>query len=148
MMYDKNGIEIRTGDIVRITGAYFKCDNRVFFVSCSPGDPGWLGKDYSLHKLNSRTGELTDHNSIASWPLQSYVSDRAKSAEASAWNKKHAEIEVIDSVNTDHVRAHFLESARIADEQAEYLSQIRLPQPAENRRDPAAPGSGGIPVPV
>lgn len=28
-MLDKNGIEIKTGDIVRITGAYFKTDNAV-----------------------------------------------------------------------------------------------------------------------
>lgn len=31
-MFDKNGHEIKTGDIVEITGAYFKNDNGLYFV--------------------------------------------------------------------------------------------------------------------
>ena len=40
-MFDKNGHEIKTGDIVEITGAYFKNDNGLYFVDNSPGDPNW-----------------------------------------------------------------------------------------------------------
>ena len=39
-MLDKNGIEIKTGDVVEITGAYFKNDNGLYFVERSAGDPG------------------------------------------------------------------------------------------------------------
>ena len=50
MMLDKNGVEIRTGCIVEITGAYFKNDNGLYFVQRSPGDPSWSGSDYCLKK--------------------------------------------------------------------------------------------------
>ena len=49
-MLDKNGVEIRTGCIVEITGAYFKNDNGLYFVQRSPGDPSWCGKDYCAKK--------------------------------------------------------------------------------------------------
>lgn len=43
-MLDKNGVEIKTGDIVEISGAYFKNDNGLYFVTHSPGDPTWSGR--------------------------------------------------------------------------------------------------------
>ena len=36
-MLDKNGIEIKTGDVVEITGAYFKNDNGFYYVEHSAG---------------------------------------------------------------------------------------------------------------
>ena len=44
-MTDKNNVEIKAGDIVEITGAYFKHDNALYFVEHIPGDPGWIGGD-------------------------------------------------------------------------------------------------------
>ena len=44
-MLDKNGVEIRTGCIVEITGAFFKNDNGLYFVDRSPGDPSWCGQE-------------------------------------------------------------------------------------------------------
>ena len=41
MMLDKNGVELRTGCVVEIAGAYFKNDNSFWFVEKVPGDPGW-----------------------------------------------------------------------------------------------------------
>ena len=38
-MVDKNGVEMKTGDIVRVSGAYFKNDNGLWFIERSPGDP-------------------------------------------------------------------------------------------------------------
>ena len=35
-MLDKNGIEIKTGDVVEITGAYFKNDNGLYGKSLKP----------------------------------------------------------------------------------------------------------------
>ena len=57
-MLDKNGVELRTGQIVKITGAYFKNDNGLYFVTHSPGDPGWCGSNYSLTKI-SKAGKIS-----------------------------------------------------------------------------------------
>ena len=51
-MQDKNGIEIKTGDIVKISGAYFKNDNGLYFVTASPGDPSWCGSSHSLKRIS------------------------------------------------------------------------------------------------
>lgn len=58
MMLDKNGVELRTGCVVEITGAYFKNDNGLYFVDRSPGVPSWIGRDYSLKKI-SKTGKIS-----------------------------------------------------------------------------------------
>ena len=87
MMLDKNGVEIRTGCIVEITGAYFKNDNGLYFVQRSPGDPSWCGRDYSLKKI-SKAGKISKAKySLCFWPIVSVVSDRWKTAEANAWNR-------------------------------------------------------------
>lgn len=57
-MLDKNGVEIKTGDVVEIRGAYFKNDNGFWWAENSAGDPNWTGKDYSLRKI-SKTGKIS-----------------------------------------------------------------------------------------
>lgn len=92
---DKNRREIKTGDVVRIENGYFKSDNGLFLVAHSPGDSGWLGKDWSLRRLN-KDGTLSKASrNIAFWPLFVTVSGRKKRAEARKHNKKYATIEVI-----------------------------------------------------
>ena len=91
-MTDKNGIEIKTGDIVEITGSYFKTDNGFYFVERSEGDPGWLGSDYCLHKISKRGKISQAKKNICFWPIAVFISDRAKTAEARKWNQEHAEI--------------------------------------------------------
>ena len=94
MMLDKNGVEIRTGCIVEITGAYFKNDNGLYFVQRSPGDPSWCGKDYSLKKI-SKAGKISKAKySLCFWPIAVFTNDRFKAAAANEWNAAHAEIEV------------------------------------------------------
>lgn len=111
MMMDKNGREIRTGDVVRVSNAYFKNDNGLYFVAHSPGDRSWCGNDYSLRKI-CRDGRLsTAKHNIAFWPLISFCSDRMKNAVAWEWNRDNASIEVIDSIDRSAVRDHFLEKA-------------------------------------
>lgn len=106
-MLDKNGVEIKTGCIVRITGAYFKNDNGLWFVEHSPGDPSWCGSDHSLRKI-SKTGKIsTAKHNICFWPIGIFISDRRKAAEAHRWNKAHAEIEVVSIPNMAEVAAHF-----------------------------------------
>ena len=110
-MLDKNGIEIRTGDIVEVSGAYFKNDNGLYFVDNSPGDPTWSGSDYSLHKIG-KTGKIsTAKYSVAFWPLSCVCSDRAKNAAAREWNSEHAQIEVKLLANMAEVRQHFTDNA-------------------------------------
>lgn len=92
---DKNGNKIKTGDVVRIKGGYFKSDNGLFLVAHSPRDPDWLGKDWGLRRLN-KNGTLSKrkHN-VAFWPLTVTVSGYKKRIEAMEHNKKYATIEVI-----------------------------------------------------
>lgn len=116
-MLDKNGVEIRTGDVVRISGAYFKNDNGLWFVEHSPGDPSWCGSDHSLRRI-CRSGKLsTAKDNICFWPIAVFVSDRAKRAEAGAWNKAHAEIEVVQLPHKAEIIAHFLGEAQKLDPQ-------------------------------
>ncbi len=110
-MTDKNGIEIKTGDVVEVTGAYFKNDNGLYFVQHSPGDPNWCGKDHCLCRIK-RTGELsTAKNNLCFWPVAVFVSSRAKAAEANAWNREHAEIEVKHIPNRAPIAAYFAAEA-------------------------------------
>lgn len=110
-MIDKNGTEIITGAIVEITGAYFKNDNGLYFVTSSPGDPSWCGSDHSLKRI-SKAGKIsTAKYSHCFWPIGIFVSDRVKAAQARAWNKDHAEIEVKSVKDLSEVIAYFQERA-------------------------------------
>lgn len=106
-MLDKNGVEIKTGQIVEITGAYFKNDNGLYFVTRSPGDPGWCGSDHSLTKISKRGKISKAKYNLCFWPISVCVSDRFKAAEARTWNKEHAEIEVKSIKNMTEVASYF-----------------------------------------
>ena len=108
-MFDKSGVEIRTGQVVKVTGAFFKNDNGLYFVDNSPGDPSWSGSDYSLKKV-CRNGRLSSSaRNICFWPIAVFTNDRAKNAQADAWNREHSEIEVVDLPDTSGVLGHFRE---------------------------------------
>lgn len=108
-MLDKNGIEIKTGDIVKIEGAFFKNDNGIYFVDCSPNDPSWSGSDYSLKKI-SKTGKISKAKySICFWPISVFINDRIKRKEAIEYNSQNATIEIIHIKNMDEVKNHFQE---------------------------------------
>ena len=110
-MQDKNGIEIKSGMIVEITGAYFKNDNGLYFVENSPGDSSWCGSDHSLKRI-SKAGKISKAKySTCFWPIGIFVSDRVKAAQARAWNKDHAEIEVKSVKDLSEVIAYFQEKA-------------------------------------
>jgi len=94
-MKDRNGKEIKTGDTVEITGAYFKNDNGRFKVVHSAGDPDWLGKEHSLRKLNKNGTESQAKYRIAFWPLTVCVSSYELRCKAKKHNTENAQIEVI-----------------------------------------------------
>lgn len=98
MMIDKNGKEIKTGDIVKIEGGYFKADNGTFLVKSSPGDPQWSGSDYCLTKCNKKGVESDSKYSTAFWPIMVTVNSRDKHYAAKQHNAEHATIEIIGSV--------------------------------------------------
>ena len=95
LLKDKNGIEMKKGDTVQITGAYFKSDNGLWRVEHAPGDSGWYGNDYSLRRLNKDGTDSKAKNNITFWPIMVTVSGYWKRLEAKAHNAEHAQIEVI-----------------------------------------------------
>ncbi|MFA7463310.1 MAG: hypothetical protein WCY59_09230 [Anaerovoracaceae bacterium] len=92
---DKNGKTIKKGDIVRIEGGYFKADNGLFRVEHAPGDPGWCGRDWCLHRINRDGSASKGKYKTAFWPLMVTVSGYRKRIEAQTHNAEHATIEVI-----------------------------------------------------
>lgn len=68
-MVDKNGVEMKTGDVVLISGAFFKNDNGLWFIERSPGDPSWCGSSYSLTKLKRNGQPSTAKYNLCSWPI-------------------------------------------------------------------------------
>lgn len=111
MMTDKNGIEMKTGDIVEVKNAYFKNDNGIYFVDNAPGDISWCGRDYSLKKM-CKNGKLsTATHNIAFWPLCAFTSNRQKNAECKAWNEQNATIEVVYNIDNAQVVEHFNQQA-------------------------------------
>lgn len=116
MIMDKNGVEIMTGDIVRIDNAYFKVDNGLYFVSDKEGDPTTCGTGLTLHRIR-KDGTLSEgKNNIAFWPLIHFCNDRAKRAMADDWDSEHATIKVIAGINTDHIADYFLTIAKDSEE--------------------------------
>ena len=119
-MKDKNGIEIKTGHVVKVTGAYFKNDNGLYYVTHSAGDPSWYGNDYSLKKI-CRNGKISAAKySLAFWPLKAFTNDRWKRAAADKWNKEQAEIEVVKIKNMSEIVTAFRKEAEDASEAAKY----------------------------
>ena len=122
-MKDKNGVEIRTGDTVRINGAYFKNSNGVFVVTSCPGDPHWSGHDVSCKRL-CKSGELSGRrDSVEFWPLSHYCSDSRKNAAAREHDKECATIEVISIENTGYISEYFRDKAEEAEQRANFAAQ-------------------------
>lgn len=121
-MLDKNGIEIKTGDIVRITGTYFKTDNALYFVEHSDGDPDWCGKDHCLLKIK-RNGELSKaKNSTCFWPIMVTVNGYEKYTTAKLWNKEHAQIEIVEGIDKAHIAEYFRDQSQQCDKWIERYS--------------------------
>ena len=114
-MTDKNNRTMKTGDVVEITGAYFKNDNGLYFVEHTPGDPNWSGRDHCLRRIK-RNGELsTAKDNICFWPISVYVNSRDKRAAANQWNREHAEIEIKTFPHTEHIASYFADEAASLD---------------------------------
>ena len=118
-MTDKNNRTMKTGDVVEITGAYFKNDNGLYFVEHTPGDPNWSGRDHCLRRIK-RNGELsTAKDNLCFWPIHAFVNSRDKRAAANQWNQAHAEIEIKAFPHTAHIAAYFADEAEKQDKEAQ-----------------------------
>ena len=118
-MTDKNNRTMKTGDVVEITGAYFKNDNGLYFVEHTPGDPNWSGRDHCLRRIK-RNGELsTAKDNLCFWPISAYVNSLDKRAAANQWNQEHAEIEIKAFPHTAHIAAYFADEAEKQDKEAQ-----------------------------
>ena len=95
---DLTGI-LKTGDVVEITGAFFKKHNGKYKVTHSPDDQNWSGTDYCMNKL-MRDGTMKDHD-LTFWPLKSFTTDPAKHREAYQHNKEHAKLRIISKQQSE-----------------------------------------------
>ena len=116
-MLDKNGIEIKTGDVVEITGAYFKNDNGFYYVEHSDGAPGWSGRDHSLRKISKRGKISKAKHNICFWPISISTNSFEIRVTAKAWNQEHAAIEVKTDIDRSEIAEYFQEKAEGMDEQ-------------------------------
>lgn len=114
-MVDKNGVEMKTGDIVRVSGAYFKNDNGLWFIERSPGDPSWCGNSYSLMKLKRNGQPSTAKYNLCSWPIAIFTNSWVTRNEAHRWNEERAEIEVVTGMDTSALAEHFMGLAKELD---------------------------------
>ena len=121
-MLDKNGIEIKTGDVVEITGAYFKNDNGFYYAEHSAGDPGWSGSDHSLRKISKRGKISKAKHNICFWPISVFTNSFETRVTAKAWNKEHAAIEVKTDIDRAEIAEYFKAQAEGMDEQIKYYT--------------------------
>lgn len=102
---------MKTGDLVQISNAYAKSHNGLYFVEHSPGDPGWLGRDYSLRRV-TKSGKLsTSSYSTHFWPLKTFSNNQEYCAKADAWNAEHARITPATIKDLSYIAAHFQQQA-------------------------------------
>lgn len=106
-MVDKNGRQIQTGDVVLVSGGYFKSDNGLFAVIHAPGDPDWYGESCCLNKL-CKSGKLSEGKyATAFWPIAVNAGSWRTKMDAKSWNAANAEILVVDDVNHSYIAENF-----------------------------------------
>lgn len=110
-MVDRNGRKIQTGDVVLVSGGYFKSDNGLFAVIHAPGDPDWYGESCCLNKL-CKSGKLSEGKyATAFWPIAVNAGSWRTKMDAKSWNAANAEILVVDDVNHSYIAENFMELA-------------------------------------
>jgi hypothetical protein len=135
-MLDKNGVEIKTGCIVRITGAFSEKANGLYFVQAAPGDPSWCGSDYCLKRISESGAISKEEDSTCFWPTAISIRDKEKAEEVGKWNKEHAETEVKEIKNMAEVVAYFKEQASQAEGRARWTEHYfgeNHPEVEQNR---------------
>lgn len=103
--------EFKTGDIVEISGAFFKCDNGLFVVNRSYENPHYDCEkgEYAFLKI-SKNGKI-NKKSCTLFPLRAFVNDAKKRVAANAWNKENVKIKKASVSDMSEVISHFQEEA-------------------------------------
>lgn len=121
-MHDINNVELKVGQIVRISGAYFANDDGFYYVEKVPGCPAWTGRDCCLKRICKNGKISTAAHNICFWPIAVFVNDRYKAAAANEHNKNNATIEIIYNINNEYVKKEFENACKTACENANYYS--------------------------
>lgn len=130
-MNDSNNREIRTGDFVKITGAYFKTANGLFLTTDD-------GESVSLRKVK-KTGELCldRAGNFQSLPMR-YYCDAKKNRAARIHDAENLRFEVVDGVPTFYAAEHFRQEAANYDERADFQRRMGFNDDAEKNAEKAA----------
>ena len=113
--YDINGKEIHMGDIVRISGCYFRSRNGVYFVEYEPGYANWSGSELALTGLNEKTGKLVSRSNprhISFYPMEHFSNRWDEVREAEKWDKEYLRIENISGTLEKNKRLRYQTTVR------------------------------------
>ena len=131
-MLDTNNREIRTGDFIRISGAYFNSANGVYLVTSDGQTPDRYGGNVWMHKVK-KNGELCLNRAgtTCSLPMGYYCSDASKNRAAKEHDKINLRYEVVDDVPTFYAAEHFKEQAAKCAEVVEHKKRNGWHEEAE-----------------
>ena len=109
-MLDSNNREIRTGDFLTVSGAYFNTDNGLFLVTEASDAPDYSGDSVYLHRVK-KNGELCVNRagSRSSLPLLHFCNDAKKNRAAHEHDEKYLRYEVVDGINTHYAIEYYKE---------------------------------------
>ena len=109
-MNDSNGREIRTGDFITISGAYFNSNNGLWLVEHASDAPDYSSDTVWMHKVK-KNGELCVDRagSSTSLPFGYYCSDRDKNRAAREHDAANLRYAVTDGINTHYAVEHYKE---------------------------------------
>lgn len=100
-MKDNNNVDLMIGDIVEISGAYFKNQNGYYFIESDRGNA------LTLRKIGKTGKLLKSGNTVEFFPLTSFCSDPVKNREAKKHNSEFARIEKTEKVPFCGVAEYF-----------------------------------------
>lgn len=134
-MLDRNNREIRTGDFVKISGAYFATNNGLWLVTNGndrPGDPD--GGSVWLDKVK-KNGELCVERAGTTicLPLSYYCSDWKKNRAAREHDRDNLRYEVIDGIPTFYAAKYFRDKAANHMERYENCERLGNADPETKR---------------
>ena len=100
-MKDVNGIELKVGDIVKISNGFFKCDNGLYFIENENEGVLWL------HEINETGKVCITPYSQKTYPLESHVMNYEKRKLSYEWNIRKAVIRKVTDIETKYVVDYF-----------------------------------------
>jgi len=120
LTYDKNGNEVRCGDIVEVKGAYFKRHNGLYWVEQDGTNESYCGTGLTMLKI-CKNGKISKAKyNICFYPIWTCTSDRMKNAIADEHNKENATIEIRHDIDNSYVKDEIKQKIENDKSQIEY----------------------------